>query len=58
MKISDNIIKEQLKNVYFLSGGAYGGKTTMAKLIEEQHGIYRYRQGDHYDEFVAIAKSF
>lgn len=57
MKISDNIIKEQLKNVYFLSGGAYGGKTTMAKLIEEKYGICRYRQGDHYDEFSSIATS-
>lgn len=57
MKISDNIIKEQLKNVYFLSGGACGGKTTMAKLIEEKYGICRYRQGDHYDEFSSIATS-
>lgn len=55
MNISDNIIKEQLKNVYFICGGAYGGKTTMAKLIEEKYGFYRYRQGDHYDEYVAIA---
>ena len=29
MKIANNIIKEHLKNVYFLCGGAYGGKTTM-----------------------------
>lgn len=56
MKIADNIIKEQLKNVYFLSGGAYGGKTTMAKLIEEKHGICRYRQGDHYDDYASGAK--
>jgi len=40
VKISDNIIKEQLKNVYFISGGAYGGKTTMAKVIEEKYGTY------------------
>ena len=38
MKIANNIIKDHLKNVYFLCGGAYGGKTTMAKLIEEKHG--------------------
>lgn len=57
MKISDNILKEQLKNVYFLSGGAYGGKTTMAKLIEEKYGFYRYRQGDHYEEYAAIARA-
>ena len=56
MKISDNIIKEQLKNVYFICGGAYGGKTTMAKLIEEKYGVYRYRQGDHCAEYEAIAR--
>ena len=57
MNISDNILKEQLKNVYFLSGGAYGGKTTMAKLIEEKYGFVRYRQGDHYDDHLTFAKS-
>lgn len=56
MNISDNILKEQLKNVYFLSGGAYGGKTTMAKLIEKKYGFVRYRQGDHYDEHLAFAR--
>lgn len=55
MKIADNIIKEHLKNVYFLCGGAYGGKTTMAKLMEEKYGFIRYRQGDHFDEYSAIA---
>ncbi len=55
MKISNNIIKEQLKNVYFLCGGAYGGKTTMARLIEEKYGLYRYRQGEHFDEYIKIA---
>ena len=55
MKIADNIIKEHLKNVYFLCGGAYGGKTTMAKLLEERYGLIRYRQGDHEDEYAMIA---
>ena len=54
MKIANNIIKEHLKNVYFLCGGAYGGKTTMAKLLEEKHGFIRYRQGDHEDEYSLI----
>ena len=40
MKIANNIIKAHLKNVYFLCGGAYGGKTTMAKLLEEKHGFF------------------
>lgn len=55
MHIADNIIKDHLKNVYFLCGGAYGGKTTMAKLIEEKYGFIRYRQGDHEDEYALIA---
>lgn len=55
MKIADNIIREHLKHVYFLSGGAYGGKTTMAKLLEERHGFLRYRQGDHSDDYFALA---
>ncbi|MBR5743294.1 MAG: hypothetical protein IKX85_05775 [Clostridia bacterium] len=55
MKIADNIIKDRLKNVYFLCGGAYGGKTTMAKLLEEKHGFVRYRQGDRADEYFALA---
>ena len=55
MKIANNIIKKHLKNVYFLCGGAYGGKTTMAKLLEEKHGFIRYRQGDHEDEYALIA---
>lgn len=55
MNISNNIIKEQLKNVYFLTGGAYGGKTTIAKLIEKKYGMLRYREGDHWDRFVSIA---
>ena len=57
MKVADNIIRDKLKNVYFLSGGAYGGKTTMAKLIEEKHGFIRYRQGDHYDEYKEISNT-
>lgn len=55
MNISDNIIKEQLKNVYFLSGGAYGGKTTMSKLLEEKYDLVRYRQGDNFERFSSIA---
>ena len=55
MNISDNIIKEHLKNVYFLSGGAYGGKTTMSKLLEQKYGIFRYRQGVNFERFASIA---
>lgn len=55
MKIENNIIKEHLKNVLFISGGAYGGKTTMAKLIEEKYGFVRYREGDNWDYHFSYA---
>lgn len=55
MNISDNIIREQLKNVFFLSGSAYGGKTTMSKLLEQKYKFLRYRQGDNFEKFSAIA---
>lgn len=55
MNIPDNILREQLKNVYFLTGGAYGGKTTMARLIEQKYGMLRYREGDHWGRFASIA---
>ncbi len=56
MNISNNIIKMHLQNVYFLSGGTYGGKTTMSKILEEKYGFIRYCQDDHFDEFSDIAK--
>ncbi|MBP5605832.1 MAG: hypothetical protein J6X60_09875 [Ruminiclostridium sp.] len=45
MKIANNIIRSHLKNVYFLCGGAYGGKTTIAKLPEEKHGVRKIPSG-------------
>ena len=35
--INDNIIKNLLKNVYFINGTAYAGKSTMVKLLAEKH---------------------
>ena len=52
MKIANNIIKEHLKNVYFLCGSMVFG---LKKKREEKHGFIRYRQGDHYDEYVSVA---
>ena len=33
-----NILKEKFKNVYFINGTAYAGKSTMVKLLAEKHG--------------------
>lgn len=55
MNISDNILKNHLKNVLFISGTAYGGKTTMTKMIEKKYGIKRYREGTQWDEHIKYA---
>ena len=46
MHIADNILKHHLKNVLFVSGTAFGGKTTMSTLLEEKYGFLRYGEGD------------
>jgi hypothetical protein len=55
MNIADNILKHHLKNVLFVSGTAYGGKTTMTKLIEERYGLLRYRESTEFDEHLVYA---
>lgn len=55
MKIADNVIKYHLRNVRFITGGAFGGKTTMAKLLAEKHGFKRYREGDMWDQHRSYA---
>jgi len=55
MNISNNILKHHLKNVLFISGTAYAGKTTMTKLIEKKYGIKRYREGTKYDLHMEYA---
>lgn len=42
MIFQDNIIKEYLRNVYFISGTACGGKTTVTKALGAKYGIPVY----------------
>lgn len=39
MNIAENILRHNLKNVFFLVGTACGGKTTMAREISKKHGL-------------------
>lgn len=39
MKIANNIIKHYLKNVYFITGTAYAGKSTMVQMLAERYGM-------------------
>ncbi len=48
MIFQDNIIKEYLRNVYFISGTACGGKTTVTKALSEKYGIPVYIIDDQF----------
>ena len=39
MKIDNGILKYYLKNVYFITGTAYAGKSTAVKMIAEKYGL-------------------
>ena len=55
MHIQDNILKANLKNVYFICGNACSGKTTMSRMLAEKYGFYLYDMDAVYDEHRAIA---
>ena len=39
MKIENNILKYYLKNVYFITGTAYAGKSTTVKMLADQYDM-------------------
>ena len=39
MKIENNILKHYLKNVYFITGTAYAGKSATVKMLAEQYDM-------------------
>lgn len=56
MQISDNVMKHALRNVYFICGTACAGKTTMARMLADKHGLRLYDMDERYDEHRAIAQ--
>lgn len=51
MNIAENILKHSLQNVYFLSGPAMAGKTTMSKALEKKHGLIHFNDNWHEESF-------
>ena len=39
LKIANNILKHYLKNVYFITGTAYAGKSTTVRMLAERYGM-------------------
>ena len=51
MNIANNILKHSLKNVYFLTGTALAGKTTMTKELAEKHGFIAFHENYNKEPF-------
>ena len=39
IQISGNLIRHYLRNVYFINGHSYAGKSTMVKMLAERYGM-------------------
>ncbi|SHI77552.1 GNAT family N-acetyltransferase [Pseudobutyrivibrio xylanivorans] len=55
MEFQDNIIKEYLRNVYFVTGTPCGGKTTISRALGKKYGIPVYDIDEMFPRHQAIA---
>ena len=55
MNIQDNILKQYLKNVYFVCGTACGGKSTLSRALAEKHSFLLYDADARFDEHIALS---
>lgn len=49
MNIDSNIIKHYLKNVMFINGTAYAGKSTMVAMLADKYGLIQCGENYHSD---------
>lgn len=54
MIFQDNIIKEFLKNVYFITGTPCGGKTTISRELAKRHNLLVYDIDERFDSHRKI----
>lgn len=55
MKIENNIVKHYLKNVYFITGTAYAGKSTTVKMLADRYGMLFCGENYHIEVSDAVA---
>jgi dephospho-CoA kinase len=54
MNISDNVLKNHLKNVYWIAGNNCGGKTTMTKYLAQKYDMIVYDSDSMFFQHQAI----
>ena len=57
MELPDNILKHFLKKVYFISGSACGGKTTIARRLSAKHNIELYNWDERFAQHKRLSDS-
>ena len=55
MIFQDNVVKEYLKNVYFITGTPCGGKTTLSRALAEKYGFELFDIDERFDEHKKIS---
>ena len=55
MIFQENVLKEYLKNVYFITGTPCGGKTTVSRALARQYGLAVYDIDEHFDDHQKIS---
>ena len=55
MNIANNIIRHYLKDVYFITGTAYAGKSTTVKMLAERYGMIACLENYHMEVSEAVA---
>ena len=55
MIFQDNVIKEYLKNVYFITGTPCGGKTTISRELARRHNLIVYDIDEQFAEHQKIS---
>lgn len=54
MHIDNTIIKHYLRNVYFINGTAYAGKSTVCKALAEKHDMIHCGENYGFNKFLSL----
>ena len=55
MNFQENVLKEYLKNVYFITGTPCGGKTTISRALAEKYGFELFDIDERFDEHQKLS---
>lgn len=55
MELKNNVLREHLKNAYFITGTPYAGKSTMCKMLSQRYGLLHFGENYTHDDALKIA---